>query len=159
MDGANVEIREEVGPENIYIFGRTVDDIRQMRSAYDPRGYYERNDDVKRVVDAIDGDMFGAGEAGLFAPIRQNLLDHGDYYFHLADFAAYLDAQQRVSEDYLEPAGWVRKSILNVARMGKFSSDRTIDEYSRDIWHITRAADRRPPVKGRKKSYGQWIDR
>jgi starch phosphorylase len=149
MDGANVEIREEVGPENIYIFGRTVDDIRQMRSAYDPRGYYERNDDVKRVVDAIDGDMFGAGEAGLFAPIRQNLLDHGDYYFHLADFAAYLDAQQRVSEDYLEPAGWVRKSILNVARMGKFSSDRTIDEYSRDIWHITRAADAARPVPER----------
>jgi starch phosphorylase len=164
MDGANVEIREEVGPENIYIFGLNVDDIRQMRSAYDPRGYYDRNDDIKRVVDAIDSDMFCSGEAGLFAPIRQNLLDHGDYYFHLADFAAYLNSQQRVSEDYLEPAGWVRKSILNVARMGKFSSDRTINEYARDIWHITRAAKprwikRHPPVKGRRKSYGQRVDR
>ena len=87
--------------------------------------------------------MFCAGEAGLFAPIRQNLLDHDDYYFHLADFAAYLNSQQLVSEDYLEPAGWVRKSILNVARMGKFSSDRTINEYARDIWHITRAAKSR----------------
>jgi starch phosphorylase len=143
MDGANVEIREEVGPENIYIFGLTVDDIRQMRSAYDPRDYYAQNDDIKRVVDAIDGDMFCPGESGLFAAIRHNLLDHGDYYFHLADFAAYLNSQQLVSEDYLEPAGWVRKSILNVARMGKFSSDRTINEYARDIWHITRAATSR----------------
>ena len=141
MDGANVEIREEVGPENIYIFGLTVDEISQMRSGYDPRGYYDQNDDIKRVVDAIDGDMFCSGEAGLFASIRQNLLDRGDYYFHLADFAAYLNSQQRVSEDYLEPAGWVRKSVLNAARMGKFSSDRTINEYARDIWQISKLAE------------------
>jgi len=141
MDGANVEIREEVGPENIYIFGLTVDEIRQRRSAYDPRGYYDENDDIKRVVDAIDGNMFCSGEAGLFAPIRQNLLDHGDYYFHLADFGAYLNSQQRVSQDYLEPAGWAHKSILNVARMGKFSSDRTINEYAREIWQLQKVAD------------------
>jgi starch phosphorylase len=141
MDGANVEIREEVGPDNIYIFGLTVDKIRQLRSTYDPRGYYDQNGDIKRVVDAIAGDMFSSGVAGLFAPIRQNLLDHGDYYFHLADFASYLDSQQRVSEDYLEPARWVCKSILNVARVGKFSSDRTIAEYARDIWHISKLAD------------------
>jgi starch phosphorylase len=159
MDGANVEIREEVGPENIYIFGLNVDDIRQMRSAYDPRGYYDRNDDIKRVVDAIDSDMFCSGEAGLFAPIRQNLLDNGDYYFHLADFAAYLNSQQRVSEDYLEPAGWVRKSILNVARMGKFSSDRTINEYARDIWHITRAADAARSQPGRRNPGGSSVIR
>jgi len=159
MDGANVEIREEVGPENIYIFGLTVDDIRQMRSAYDPRDYYDQNDDIKRVVDAIDGDMFCSGEAGLFAPIRQNLLDHGDYYLHLADFAAYLNSQQRVSEDYLEPAGWVRKSILNVARLGKFSSDRTINEYARDIWHITRTADDARSEPGRRNPGGPSLIR
>jgi len=79
--------------------------------------------------------MFCSGEAGLFAPIRQNLLDHGDYYFHLADFGAYLNSQQRVS------AGWAHKSILNVARMGKFSSDRTINEYAREIWQLQKVAD------------------
>jgi len=141
MDGANVEIREEVGSDNIYIFGLTVAEIRQMRPNYNPRSNYEKNEDLKRVIDAIDSDMFCSGDPGLFAPITRSLLDHGDYYFHLADFAGYLNSQQRVAEDYLEPAGWIRKSILNVARMGKFSSDRTINEYARDIWRITKVTD------------------
>jgi starch phosphorylase len=159
MDGANVEIREEVGPENFYVFGLTVDEIRQMRSAYNPRSYYDQNDDIKRVVDAIDSGMFCPAEAGLFRPVRQNLLDHGDYYFHLADFAAYLNSQQRVSEDYLKPAGWVRKSILNVARLGKFSSDRTINEYARDIWYITRPADATASGPGGRSPAGRSVNR
>jgi starch phosphorylase len=108
-----------------------------MRPSYIPRHYYERSDAVRRVVDAISSGRFSPREPGLFASIRSSLLDQGDYYFHLADFEAYVDAQQRVSEDYAVPPQWWRKSILNVARMGKFSSDRTIREYARDIWQIT----------------------
>jgi len=136
MDGANVEIREEVGPANIYIFGLKVDEIRELRGTYNPRSYYEQSTAVKRVVDAIASEMFCAAEPGLFNPIKESLLDHGDYYFHLADLQSYIDAQQKVSQDYLVSATWARKAILNVARLGKFSSDRTISEYARDIWQI-----------------------
>jgi starch phosphorylase len=136
MDGANVEIREEVGPENIYIFGLTVEEIRELRRTYSPRNCYEQSTAVKRVVDAIASGMFCAAEPGLFHPIKESLLDHGDYYFHLADLQSYIDAQQNVSQDYLASATWARKAILNVARLGKFSSDRTISEYAQDIWQI-----------------------
>jgi starch phosphorylase len=136
MDGANVEIREEVGPANIYIFGLEVDEIRELRGTYNPRSYYEKSTAVKRVVDAIASEMFCAAEPGLFNPIKESLLDHGDYYFHLADLQSYIDAQQKVSQDYLVSANWARKAILNVARLGKFSSDRTISEYAHDIWQI-----------------------
>jgi starch phosphorylase len=141
LDGANVEIREEVGPDNIYIFGLNVDEIRELRGSYSPRTEYERTSGVKRVVDAIASGMFCAADPGLFHPIRESLLDHGDYYFHLADLPAYIEAQQQVSRDYRNRADWSRKSILNVARMGKFSSDRTINEYARDIWQITKVTD------------------
>jgi len=136
MDGANVEIREEVGPANIYIFGLKVDEIRELRGTYNPRSYYEQSTAVKRVVDAIASEMFCAAEPGLFNPIKESLLDHGDYYFHLADLQSYVDAQQKVSQDYLVSTNWARKAILNVARLGKFSSDRTIREYAQDIWQI-----------------------
>jgi starch phosphorylase len=137
MDGANVEIREEVGPENIYIFGLRVEEIRELRSIYSPRDYYEQSTIVKRVVDAITSEMFCAGEPGLFNPIKESLLDHGDYYFHLADLQSYIEVQQNVSRDYLASASWAHKAILNVARLGKFSSDRTISEYAQEIWQIT----------------------
>jgi starch phosphorylase len=136
MDGANVEIREEVGPDNIYIFGLKVEEIRELRRTYSPRGYYEQSAFVKRVVDAIASGMFCAAEPRLFNSIIESLLDHGDYYFHLADLESYIDAQQKVSQDYLVSENWNRKAILNVARIGKFSSDRTISEYARDIWQI-----------------------
>ena len=136
MDGANVEIREEVGPENIFIFGLRNEAIRDMRGTYAPRRCYEQSGTVRRVVDAMASGMFCGGEPGLFTPIVESLLDHGDYYFHLADLQSYIDAQQSVSREYLASADWTRKVILNVARLGKFSSDRTISEYAKEIWRI-----------------------
>jgi glucan phosphorylase len=165
MDGANVEIREEVGPENIYIFGLTVDDIRHMRSAYDPRGYYDQNDDIKRVVDAIGGDMFCSGESGLFAPIRHNLLDHGDYYFHLADFAAYLNSQQRVSGSQIHSERGPHGQIFQRSNHQRVCTGYLAYYQGGGCRPVrTRAAKprwikRHPPVKRRKNSYGQRVDR
>ena len=137
LDGANVEIREEVGPENIYIFGMGVEEIRRLQDTYNPLEYYHQNTNIKRVVDAIGSDMFCPKDPGLFAPIHENILRKGDRYFHLADLSSYIQVQQNVSMDYLVQSTWARKAILNVARMGKFSSDRTITEYARDIWKIS----------------------
>ena len=138
MDGANIEMRDEVGAENIYIFGLSAAEIRNLHAGYRSRDYYERSDAIRRVVDTIASDLFSPREPGLFIPIRDNLLEHGDYYCHLADFQAYVDAQQRVSDDYAQSSTWFRKAILNVAGMGRFSSDRTIREYAEDIWNISR---------------------
>lgn len=138
LDGANIEIREEVGEENIYIFGHTAEQIRQMRSegSYDPRALYESNPMVQRVMDTFRTDLFCPHEPGLFRWIFDSLVHHGDYYFHLADLPSYIETHEQVAEDYCQPALWTRKAILNVARIGKFSSDRTVLEYARDIWHI-----------------------
>lgn len=136
LDGANIEILEEVGADNIYIFGLRADEILDMRNrrSYHPETYYQRSDRLKRVLDAIKSELFCPGEPGIFEWIFNALIHRGDYYFHLADFDAYVDAQAKASEDFSQPALWSRKAILNVARMGKFSSDRTIREYARDIW-------------------------
>jgi starch phosphorylase len=139
LDGANVEIREEVGSENIYIFGMGVEEIRRLQDTYNPLEYYRQNTNIKRVVDAIGSDMFCPKDPGLFAPIHENIMRKGDRYFHLADLSSYIQVQQNVSMDYLVQSTWARKTILNVARMGKFSSDRTITEYARDIWKISAA--------------------
>lgn len=138
LDGANIEIRDEVGAENIYIFGLTADQIREMRQqgTYDPRHLYESNPDIRRVMDTFRDDLFCPHEPGLFRWIFENLVYHGDYYFHLADLPSYIEAQQHAARDYCNPPLWTRKTILNVARIGKFSSDRTVKEYARDIWHI-----------------------
>jgi starch phosphorylase len=136
LDGATIEIREEVGSENIYIFGLTAEEILRRRPTYAPEALYHGDESIRRVIDAIRSNRFCRQEPGLFAPICQSLLAHGDYYFHLADFPSYVTAQADVLEDYRDRALWTRKAVLNVARMGKFSSDRTIQEYARDIWGI-----------------------
>jgi starch phosphorylase len=138
LDGANVEIMEEVGEENIYIFGLRVEQILGMRNGggYNPWDYYEKNPNIRRVMDTLASNMFCPHQPGLFSPICDGILRYGDYYFHLADFQSYTDTQERASQEYKNPKLWARKAILNVARMGKFSSDRTISEYARDIWKL-----------------------
>jgi starch phosphorylase len=130
LDGANVEILQEVGAENIHIFGLKAEEIEILRQAYNPNECYRSSPAVRRVLDALSHNRFSAHEPGLFQPIIDSMLRQGDYYFHLADFDSYLDAQQRVSSDFQDvPA-------LNVARSGKFSSDRAVAEYASDIWGI-----------------------
>ena len=138
LDGANIEIMEEVGGANIYIFGHTASEIQKMRDGgtYNPRDYYNNNPAIRRVVDAITGDRFCKNEPAIFRPLHDRLFRDGDPYFHLADFAAYIETQTKVNRDFADGEGWLRKAILNVARMGYFSSDRTIREYAREIWHI-----------------------
>ncbi len=140
LDGANVEILAEVGAENIFIFGLTADEIQALRvgGRYRPRDLYEQNPSVRRIIDALDSDLFCPHEPGLFRPITRSLLDHGDVYFHLADLPAYIETQDRVGGEFRHPVSWTSKAILNVARIGRFSSDRTVREYARDIWKIGR---------------------
>jgi starch phosphorylase len=136
LDGANVEILEEVGKENIFIFGLKADEVVQQRaSGYDPRKIYEENSGLKRVIDMIDADFFSPQDPGLFKPIVQSLVDQGDYYLVFADFAAYAKAQKEVARAYQDQDRWTRMSILNTANMGKFSSDRAVREYANDIWN------------------------
>jgi starch phosphorylase len=137
LDGANIEIQEEVGRDNIFIFGLTAEQVAQLnRSGYNPRDYYRRHPELKAVLDMIAGGYFSPQQPQLFKPIIDSLLDHGDQYMLLADFAAYVDCQQRVSREYLDQEAWAKKAILNVANMGKFSSDRTIQEYAQEIWGV-----------------------
>ena len=136
MDGANVEIHEEVGDENIYIFGKTVEEIDQLKSSeYNPWDYYNGNPNIKRVLDALNSDMFCPGEPGLFEPLFYSLLSGGDYFCLLADLQEYIDCQMRVRSDYKFETSWNERAILNVARSGKFSSDRTITQYAKEIWN------------------------
>jgi len=136
LDGANVEIREEVGPENFFLFGLTAEEVHDLRmKGYSPRGYYEANPNLREAVDQIGSGHFSGGDAELFRPLVDNLLDH-DPFLLLADYQSYIDCQDRVSSAYRDQDGWVRMSVLNVARMGKFSSDRSIREYCENIWKI-----------------------
>jgi glycogen phosphorylase len=135
LDGANIEIMEEVGKENIFIFGLTAGEVQNSkRSGYKPGEYYERTPELKKILDMISSGYFSPSNQELFKPIVQSLLSI-DPYMVLADFDAYVRCQARVSKEYLTPQEWTRKSILNVASMGKFSSDRSISEYARDIWN------------------------
>jgi glycogen phosphorylase len=141
LDGANVEILEEVGVENIFIFGLTAEEVETRRRTYNPQDCYHASPAVRRVLDALRDNRFSPGEPGLFQPIIDSLLHRGDYYFHLADFDSYVAAQGRVSASFGDRAGWAHKAILNVARSAKFSSDRAVAEYARDIWGISSVAD------------------
>jgi len=135
LDGANVEIREEVGEENFFLFGLEAQEVEALKAkGYRPREVYERNPKLREVLDFIASGALADGDAQLFRPLVDNLLDH-DPFLVLADYQAYLDAQEQVSALWLNPKAWAEKSILNVARMGKFSSDRSIRDYCRDIWH------------------------
>ena len=139
IDGANIEMREEVGAENMFTFGLTAAQVRSMREqkSYRPWEHYARNPRVKRVVDSFSSSLFCPQEPDLFKWIFANLLDANDEYVHLADFAPYAEVQESAGNAFRDQARWTRMAILNVARMGKFSSDRTIDEYARGIWGIT----------------------
>jgi len=140
LDGANIEIGEAVGWDNIFIFGYRAEQIQHLREVgYRPADLYEADPRIRRVLDAIGGGRFSA--PGAFAWLRNALLEH-DPYFHLADLGPYLDARDAVGRVYADPAEWTRRAILNVARMGPFSSDRTIREYARDIWHLEPAPPR-----------------
>jgi glycogen phosphorylase len=139
LDGANIEIRDEVGAENIFIFGLKADEVAALlANGYRPE-LYLANVEVRRIVDTIAAGHFSRGDKDIFRPIVAKLTSARDEYVHLADLEPYLEAQERVDELYLDRGAWRRKSLLNVARMGKFSSDRTIAEYARDIWGIKAA--------------------
>lgn len=137
LDGANIEIREEVGEENIFIFGLTVDQIEQLRHhGYRSGDYYESNSELKQALDQIASGTFSNGDTELFQPIVEALLDENDYFLVLADYQDYIRAQSEVDQLYKKREEWIRKSILNTARMGYFSSDRTILEYARNVWNF-----------------------
>ncbi|UCD84128.1 MAG: glycogen/starch/alpha-glucan phosphorylase [Deltaproteobacteria bacterium] len=134
FDGANIEIKEEVGEENIFIFGLTAEEVRNLRASYNPGMYCEKDPALKRAIEIIRDGFFSPGEPDLFKPLVEMLLNQ-DPYLVLADFEDYCRCQRDVDKDYRNRELWTRKAILNVARVGKFSSDRTILEYNRDIWH------------------------
>jgi len=137
LDGANIEIMEEVGRENIFIFGLTAEQVADLKQrGYNPREYYNANRELKRVLDQIASGFFSPGAPELFTPLTDSLLNLGDHYMLLADYASYVACQEEVSALFLKPDEWARRAILNAAGMGKFSSDRTIEEYAREIWGI-----------------------
>ncbi len=137
LDGANVEIREEVGPENFFLFGLTSLEVYELKAqGYDAWAYYEGNSELKDVIDRISSGFFSSGDHALFRPIVDSLLYH-DEYLLFADYQSYIDCQDRVSLAYRDQDTWTRMSILNAARMGKFSSDRTIRQYCDEIWKIS----------------------
>jgi starch phosphorylase len=133
-DGATIEIAEEVGAENVFLFGLTAEQVQESRGWYDPRWHYEREDETRQALDLIFSGHFNRREPELYDPIRDALLTAGDYYMHLADLASYTATQSRVAELYNDRDRWSRVAILNVACSGKFSSDRTIAEYAESIW-------------------------
>ena len=133
-DGATIEIAEEAGEENCFLFGLTAEQVAGSRGWYDPRWHYEHEPETRQALDLIFSDHFNRGEPGLFEPIREPCSTNGDYYMHLADLASYAATQSRVSDRVRGPNAWGRKAILNVACSGKFSSDRTIAEYAESIW-------------------------
>ncbi len=137
LDGANVEIRDEVGPENFFIFGMTADEVAQAYTAgYNPWVHYDNNAELKQTLDMLRDGFFSPEDRDRFKPIFETLTYHGDRYLILADYASYITCQEKVGQLYRDPAAWTRKAILNVAGMGQFSSDRTIAQYAKDIWKV-----------------------
>jgi starch phosphorylase len=137
LDGANVEIMEEVGIDNIFIFGLTTPQVAETKAnGYNPRDYYNANPVLKEVLDMIGSGFFSVDEPNRYQAIVDNLLNNGDQYLLLADYASYIETQDKVSELYQNQDAWVRMAILNVANMAKFSSDRAISDYAKNIWHV-----------------------
>ncbi|MCG8570365.1 MAG: glycogen/starch/alpha-glucan phosphorylase [Spirochaetes bacterium] len=136
LDGANIEIAEEVGDDNIFIFGLKVEEVEKLRAeGYNPYDYYQNNPLLKKVVDLISCGFFSPENPALFQPLVDILIKN-DTYMHMADFQSYLECQKRISEEYRDQEKWTKKAIFNVANMGKFSTDRTISEYAKDIWRV-----------------------
>ena len=146
MDGANIEIKEEVGDENIFIFGLLADEVIKLKeSGYNPHKYYEANTNLKRVIDMITSNYFSRNEPGIFTPIIDSLLND-DNYCLFADYQSYVDLQDEVSRVYKNVDEWTKRSIYNVARIGKFSSDRSVNEYAENIWKV-----KPTPIKAKTK--------
>ena len=136
LDGANVEIREQVGDENIFIFGHTTPEVADIRArGYQPRAIYEADAELRAVLDAIRDGVFSPDDPGRYQPIFDALVNWGDHYLLLADYASYVATQDRVDTLYRNADEWTRRAVLNIAGMGLFSSDRTIAEYAHEIWH------------------------
>jgi starch phosphorylase len=145
LDGANVEIREEVGAENFFLFGHDVAEVAALKArGYRPRDAYEADADLRGALDFIASGALAGGDRGLFGPLVSNLLE-ADPFLVLADHASYLAAQDRVAALWQDPAAWTRRSILNTARMGWFSSDRSIRDYCARIWSIAPPSTDPPP--------------
>ncbi len=134
-DGATIEMAEEAGEENFFLFGLTADQVEGSRGWYNPHWHYDNEPETRAALDLIFSDYFSRHEPGIFAPLREALLTHGDHYMHLADLKSYLEADHRLTELYANGDAWARKAILNVASSGKFSSDRTIAQYAAEIWN------------------------
>jgi starch phosphorylase len=134
-DGATIEMAEEAGEDNFFLFGLSAQEVAESRGWYSPYWHYEHEPETRVALDMISGDAFSRGEPGIFAPLRDALLAHGDHYMHLADLKSYLEADQAACALYRDREEWARKAILNVAGSGKFSSDRTIAQYASEIWH------------------------
>src|SRR5438552_1218135 len=135
-DGATIEMAQEAGEENFFLFGLTAEQVAGSRGWYNPHWHYDNQPEVRAALDLIFSEYFSVNEPGLVAPLRDTLLTRGDHYMHLADLVAYLEADAKLCGLYADPDGWARRAILNVAGSGKFSSDRTIAEYAADIWHV-----------------------
>jgi len=133
-DGATIEMAEEAGEENMFLFGLTVEQVENSQAWYSPYWHYENEPETRAALDLIFSDHFSRNEPGVFAPLRDTLLTNGDHYMHLADLTSYCQAHERLGALYADPGAWAHKAILNVASSGKFSSDRTIAEYASDIW-------------------------
>jgi starch phosphorylase len=134
-DGATLEIAEEAGEENLFLFGLTAEEVAGSEGWYDPRWHYDHEPETRAALDLIFSNHFNRDEPGIFGPIQDTLLARGDHYRHLADLTSYAQTQSRVGDLYADEDAWTRKAIINVACSGKFSSDRTIQEYAREIWH------------------------
>ncbi|QDV47933.1 Glycogen phosphorylase [Stieleria neptunia] len=134
-DGATIEMAEEAGEEHFFLFGLNAEQVASSRRWYSPRWHYENEPETRAALDLIFNDYFSRDEPGIFNPIRESLLDHGDYFMHLADLTSYADTQQKLGTLYADSDAWVRKAVVNVACAGKFSSDRTIAEYAAEIWN------------------------
>jgi starch phosphorylase len=137
LDGANVEIHDAVGAGNIFIFGNHAEQLNDLRQrGVHPRHFYEQSQNVRRVMDAFNSDILSPGSPGLHGWVFRRLVNSWDPYFHLADLEPYITAQDEITAAYRNPQAWIKSVILNIARMGFFSSDRTVTEYARDTWQI-----------------------
>jgi starch phosphorylase len=134
LDGATVEMGEEAGTENLFLFGLTAEQVANSRASYDPHWHYEHEPETRAALDLIFSEFFNRHEPGILQPIRDALLTHGDHYMHLADLRSYSEAHEKVSRLYADRHAWATKAILNIASSGKFSADRTIAEYAGEIW-------------------------
>jgi starch phosphorylase len=135
-DGATIEMAQEAGEENFFLFGLTAQQVADSRGWYNPHWHYDHEPETRAALDLIFSNYFSRNEPGVFEPLHKTLLTNGDHYMHLADFQSYLEADQKIVKLYADPAGWAHKAILNMAGSGKFSSDRTIAQYTGEIWNV-----------------------